>query len=139
MIQQNVPLDYDPSVHISDFSLVERLGDSVLPGNWFVFLKANWLHRSGMEQLLALSGVAASPIKSTILFRGKDELTLPGATLSPKTLPSAQLVSLTSDKALYRANRDTVRLLIAAPLQANATLTLQVRLGGNPYADYRLA
>ncbi len=139
MIQQNVPLDYDPTVHISDFSLVEKLGDSVLPGNWFVFLKANWLHRSGMEQLLALSGIAASSIKSTILFRGKDELALPGATLSPKALPAVQLVSLTSDKALYRVNRDTVRLLIAAPLQANATLTLQVRLSGNAYADYTLA
>lgn len=139
MIQQNMPLDYDPSLRISDFSLIEKLGDSVLLGNWFAFLKANWLQRSGMEPLLAISGVMASPPKSAILFRGKDELTLPGATLSPKALPAARLVSLTSDKALYRANRDIVRLLIAAPLQANVTLTLQLRLSGNAYADYTLA
>src|ERR1700730_6955359 len=138
MIQRNVPVDYDPSLRISDFALIEKLGDSVLSGNWFAFLKANWLQRSGMEPLLALSRVTAGPPKSAILFRGKDELTLPGATISPKALPAAGLVSLTSDKALYRANRDTVRLLIAAPLQANATLTLQLRLSGNAYADYTL-
>ena len=139
MIQRNVPVDYDPSLRVSDFSLVEKLGDSVLMGNWFAFLKANWLQRSGMEPLLVQSGVVVGSPQSAILFRGKDELTLPGATLSPRQLPAAQLVSLTSDKALYRVARDTVRLLIAAPLQANATLALQLRLSGNAYADYALA
>ena len=89
MIQRNVPVDYDPSLRISDFPLIEKLGDSVLLGNWFAFLKANWLHRSGMEPLLAISGVTAGSAKSAILFRGKDELTLPGATLSPRQLPAA--------------------------------------------------
>ncbi|MGH2497770.1 MAG: hypothetical protein ACRDIV_23960 [Ktedonobacteraceae bacterium] len=138
MIQQNVPVEYDPSLQISDYSLIEKLGDSVLLGNWFAFLKADWLHRSGMEPLLALSGLTASSVKPAILFRGKGELTLPGATISPRALPVAQLVSLTSDKALYRANRDTVRLLIAAPLKPHAALTLHLRLSGNAYADYTL-
>jgi len=138
MIQRNVPVEYDPSLRISDFALIEKLGDSVLLGNWFAFLRANWLQRSGMEPLLALSGLTAGPPKSAILFRGKDELTLPGASISPHALPGAHLVSLTSDKMLYRANRDTVRLLIAAPLQANAALTLRLRLNGNDYADYKL-
>ena len=39
MIQRNVPLEYDPSLRISDIALVEKLGDSVLLGNWFAFLK----------------------------------------------------------------------------------------------------
>ena len=138
MIQRNVSVEYDPSLRISDYALIEKLGDSILPGNWFAFLRANWLQRSGMEPLLALSGLTAGPPKPAILFRGKDELALPGASISPKTLPGVQLVSLTSDKMLYRANRDTVRLLVAAPLQANAALTLQVRLNGNAYADYIL-
>ena len=139
MIQRNVPVEYDPSLRISDVALIEKLGDSVLLGNWFAFLKANWLQRSGMESLLALSGLAVGPARSTILFRGKDEMTLPGASLSPKTLPGVQLVSLTSDKLLYRANRDTVRLLVAAPLQADAVLTLRLSLNGNAYAGYKLA
>src|SRR5579859_4966604 len=107
MIQRNAPVDYDPTLRISDFSLVEKLGDCILTGNWFAFLKANWLQRSGMEPLLVQSGVVVGPPKSAILFRGKDELTLPGATLLPRQLPAAQLVSLTSDKALYRVNHDT--------------------------------
>lgn len=138
MIQRNVQVEYDPSLRISDFALVEKLGDSVLLGNWFAFLKANWLQRSGMEPLLALSGLTAGPPKSAILFRGKDELTLPGASISPRELPGTQLVSLTSDKMLYRANRDTVRLLVVAPLQADAALALRLRLNGNAYADYTL-
>src|SRR5579872_6936204 len=138
MIQQNIMVDYDPSLQISDFALVEKLGHSVLIGNWFAFLKAEWLQRSGMEPLLAATGVTAGTVKSTILFRGGDELTLPGATILPRALPGARLVSLTSDKMLYRANRDTVRLLVAAPQQPDATLTLQLRLSGNAYADYTL-
>ncbi len=138
MIQRNVPVEYDPSLRISDFALIEKLDDSILLGSWFAFLRANWLQRSGMEPLLALSGLTADRPKSAILFRGKDELTLPGASLSPKMLPGVRLVSLTSDKMLYRANLDTVRLLVAAPLQAHAALTLQLRLNGNAYADYTL-
>src|SRR5579863_2425706 len=91
-----------------------------------------------MEQLLTVSGLTVNSIKAAILFRGRDELTLPGATLSPKPLPGSQLISLTSDKAIYRANRDTVRLLIAAPLLPHAALTLRLRLSGNDYADYPL-
>ncbi|HEY6542780.1 MAG TPA: hypothetical protein VIZ18_17685 [Ktedonobacteraceae bacterium] len=54
MIQRNAPVEYDPSLHVSDFALIEKLGDSVLLGNWFAFLKATWLQRSGMESLVAI-------------------------------------------------------------------------------------
>ncbi len=138
MIQQNTPVDYDQTLQITDVSLVEKVGESVHLGNWFAFLSVDWLHRSGMEQLLTTSGIATTAVKPAILFRGNGEVTLPGATLAPKALPAVQLVSLTSDKALYRANRDTVRLLIVAPLQPGVALTLRLRLSGNAYADYPL-
>src|SRR5436309_15978895 len=101
-------LVHDPYVSITDFSMVENLGDSALVGNWFVFLKADWLKRSGMDRLLATSGIAEITPKPAILFRGKEEIALPGATIAPSSLPRPKLVSLTSDKALYRVNRDTV-------------------------------
>src|SRR6266702_640724 len=126
--------NYDPYVNISDYALVNTLGDAALVGNWFVFLKADWLERSGMDKLLITSGVAATA-KPAILFRGQ-EIALPGARVAPMALPRPNLVSLTCDKALYRANRDTVRLLIAAPQSPNANLKLKLRLSGNPYADY---
>ncbi len=128
---------YDPSISISDSQLINTLGDAALVGSWFVFLKAEWLQRSGMDTILATSGVAGVTPKSAILFRGQaKEIRLPGACISPKALPRPQLVSLTCDKALYRANRDTVRLLIAAPQLPNKELKLKLRLSGNPYADY---
>jgi hypothetical protein len=129
---------YDPAISISDATLVNTLGDAALVGKWFVFLKAHWLRRSGMDTLLATSGISGAP-KPIILFRGQaKEIALPGARIAPAALPRPQLVSLTCDKALYRANRDTVRLLIAAPQSPNAEMKLKLRLSGNPYADYPL-
>src|SRR5215472_2920482 len=130
---------YDPAISVSDPDLVNTLGDAALVGKWFVFLKAHWLQRSGMDALLATSGRSAisGDAKPVILFRGQDrEIALPGARIKPADLPRPQLVSLTCDKALYRANRDTVRLLIAAPQSVNAEMKLKLRLSGNSYADY---
>lgn len=126
---------YDPDVSVSDFALAERLGDAALVGDWFVFVKANWLVRSGMAGLLAASGVEKVQVKPAIFFRG-EEMTLPGAKVAAKQLPRPHLTSLTSDKMLYRANHDTVRLLLADLQHVGASVRLRLRLSGNPYADY---
>jgi hypothetical protein len=139
MIPQPPQVDYDSSVHITDYALVEKLGDAALVGKWFVFLKANWLARSGMDRVLASSGVQHREAQTAILFRGKDEIALPGAIIAASPLPRPELVALTSDKALYAANRDTVRLLITAPQHAKAGMKLALRLSGNSYATYPLA
>src|SRR5947208_2428160 len=138
MAPQKLVADYDPLVLITDFSMLENLGDTAFLGNWFVFLKAEWLKRSGMARLLEPSSVVEAFARPTIVFRGKEEITLPAARIAPTPLPGVNLVSLTCDKALYRANRDTVRLLIAVPQQPQAELKLKLRLSGNPYADYPL-
>ncbi|HEX6484914.1 MAG TPA: hypothetical protein VF043_39215, partial [Ktedonobacteraceae bacterium] len=138
MIRQSPSADYDPSIHITDYSLIEKLGDAVLVGKWFVFLKADWLSRSGMDRVLATSGMGQIEAKAAVLFRGKDEIALPGATISSTPLPRPELVSLTCDKALYAAHRDTVRLLIVAPQHPHAELRLALHLSGNPYATYPL-
>ncbi|HZT98461.1 MAG TPA: hypothetical protein VFA10_02305, partial [Ktedonobacteraceae bacterium] len=135
---QKLLTDHDPLVTISDPSAVEQLGDTVLLGNWFVFLRAEWLSRSGMSQLFLAAGMSEQLARATVLFRGKDALTLPGARIAPRPLPRPNFMSVTCDKALYRAGRDTVRLLIAAPQQLNAQLTLSLHLSGSPYADYPL-
>src|SRR5713226_9465063 len=135
---QKLIADYDPHVSITDYAMAEKLGDTALLGNWFVFLKADWLNRSGMAQLLQPSSTGETFARSSIIFRGKEEITLPSARITPTVLPTTRLVSLTCDKALYRANSDTVRLLIAAPQQPSAELKLKLRLSGNPYAGYPL-
>src|SRR5947209_10659163 len=113
MSPQKLVADYDPLVSITDSSMLENLGDAALLGNWFVFLKADWLKRSGMARLLELSGTTETLGRSAIVFRGKEEITLPGGRIAPRLLPSASFFALTCDKALYRARHDTVRLLIA--------------------------
>src|SRR5438105_4802296 len=113
MSPQKLVADYDPHVTITDFSMVETLADTALLGNWFVFLKAAWFQHSGLAQLLEPSSAGEQLARATIAFRGKrEDITFPSVRISPTPLPTTNLVSLTCDKALYRANRDTVRLLI---------------------------
>lgn len=131
------PDDYDSLVHITDYELVNKLEDSALLGRWFAYLKPDWLARSGMDKLMALAGAAQTAPKAAILFRGQ-EITLPGATIAAKKLPRLDLLALTSDKALYRANRDTVRLLLAAPRHQSKSLKLNLRLNGSAYAEYQV-
>jgi hypothetical protein len=127
----------DHRVEIRDYSMIENLKDAVLVGNWFVFFKSSWLARSGVDKLLATANIPVTSVPPAIAFRGgKDPLTLPGVHIQPTPLPSPMLVSLTCDKALYRAQRDTVRLLVAAPQAPRKTAKLSLRLSGNPYADY---
>lgn len=117
---------YDPLISIQQQDVLAQLGENALLGNWFVFLKAG---------ALAKQGDSTSP---QILFRGKNKLTLPGVEIAPKPLPSCTLASLTSDKALYRASRDTVRLLVASPTEANKEITLSVATNGTVYGQYPL-
>jgi hypothetical protein len=124
---------FDSLVRISDNELVQKLSDLALLGNWFAFLKPQWLERSGLDMLLASGGRGAP--RPAIIFRGQN-ISLPGATIAKKALPAVRLLSLTCDKALYRARRDTVRLLIAAPRLPGAERKLSLRLGGHPYAEY---
>ena len=126
----------DDRVEIKDYSMIEALNDAVLIGNWFVFFKPTWLAHSGLDKLLATVNIPVPKAPYAIVFRGKEPLSLPGARIQPTPLPSPSLVSLTCDKSLYRAQRDTVRLLIAAPQAPHADIKLALRLSGNPYADY---
>ena len=130
--------NHDPYVTISDTAKVQTLGDMALLGNWFVFLKAGWMQRSGLETAAKPSSGIEQIGHSAIIFRGKEEVVLPAVKIAPKPLPTPDLVSLTSDKMLYRANRDTVRLLVASPLRPHRTLRLALWLNGNAYADYPL-
>ena len=104
MAIQKLTTENDPYVSMTDFAMVEQLGDAVLLGNWFVFLKAEWLRRSGMERLLELTSTLKRAMHA-ILFRGKEAITLPGARIAATPLPNESLVSLTCDKALYRAKQ----------------------------------
>ncbi len=123
-----LPLTYDSLVTVQEHDVLARLGENALLGNWFVFLKANAQTTTDSSQ--------GERTTSQILFRGKEKLTLPGVEIQPTPLPRCTLVSLTSDKTLYRANRDVVRLLIASPTEAHKEVILSVSLNNTIYAEY---
>lgn len=129
----------DRRVTLDGWRLAQRVGDRVMIGKRFAFFQPGWIEEAarGIEQL----GFSAATVdefkqRGAIVFLGEQEVTLPGATVAGEPFTKPDLISLTSDKALYRAGRDTVRLLIASPPRPRAELKLTLRLSGNHYASY---
>jgi hypothetical protein len=129
-------------VTLDGWRLAQRVGDLVMVGRRFAFFKPGWIEEAvrGVDQL----GFSAATIeefqqRGAIVFLGEQDVTLPGAHIAGERFTRPDLVSLTSDKALYRAGKDTVRLLIASPQRPNAELKLMLRLSGNHYASYTVA
>ncbi len=129
----------DKRVKLRDQGLAQSLGDAVLVGKRFAFIQAGWMEKAlpGIERW----GFSASTIeeirnRQAIVFLGEQEAGLPGATVAGEPFVRPDLISLTSDKALYRAGKDVVRLLIASPQRPKAELKLVLRLSGNHYASY---
>jgi hypothetical protein len=131
----------DRRVTLRDQGLAQKLGDLILIGRRFAFLKPGWMEQAfpGMEQWgFSQATVGELSNRSAIVFLGDKEVTLPGATVAGQPFARPDLISLTSDKALYRVGKDTVRLLIASPQRPNADLKLTLRLSGNHYASYNV-
>ncbi len=129
----------DRRVTLRDQALAEKLGDLVLVGKRFAFIKPGWMEQAfpGMDQWgFSQATVGEISKRSAVVFLGDKEVTLPGATVAGQPFAKPDLISLTSDKALYRAGKDTVRLLIASPQRPKADLKLTLRLSGNHYASY---
>ena len=131
----------DRRVTLDGWRLAQRVGDRVKVGKRFAFFQPGWIEEAarGIDQL----GFSAATVdefkqRGAVVFLGEQEVTLPGATIAGEPFSKPDLVSLTSDKALYRAGRDTVRLLIASPQRPRAELKLSLRLSGNHYASYTM-
>jgi hypothetical protein len=129
----------DRRVTLDGWRLAQRVGDLVMVGKRFAFFRPGWIHEAarGIDQV-GFSPATVDELKQRggIVFLGEQEVTLPGAQIAGTAFTCPDLVSLTSDKALYRAGKDTARLLIASPQRPNQELKLTLRLSGNYYASY---
>ncbi len=85
----------DAHVTFADVSPIQQFGDAALLGQWFVFIKPDWLQRTNFDQLLTYAGLSEQQIKPAILYRGKEKLRLPGVELAQKPLPQPTLAALT--------------------------------------------
>ncbi|HEY7349110.1 MAG TPA: hypothetical protein VH599_12425 [Ktedonobacterales bacterium] len=132
----------DKRVTLDGWRLAQRVGDLVMVGKRFAFFRPGWIEEAvrGVDQL-GFSQATIDEFKrgGAIVFLGEQEVTLPGAQIAGSSFICPDLISLTSDKALYRAGKDAVRLLIASPQRPNQELKLTLRLSGNHYASYAIA
>ncbi len=129
----------DRRVTLDGWRLAQRVGDLVMIGKRFAFFQPGWIEEAvrGVDQLgFSSTAIAEFKQRGAIVFLGEQEVTLPGAQIAGSAFARPDLISLTSDKALYRAGKDTVRLLIASPQRPNQELKLTLRLSGNHYASY---
>ncbi|HET8844802.1 MAG TPA: hypothetical protein VFN35_25240, partial [Ktedonobacteraceae bacterium] len=129
----------DRRVTLRDQELAQKLGDLILIGKRFAFMKPGWMGQAlpGMEQWgLSPQPVAELNKSSAIVFLGEKEVALPGASVAGQSFAKPDLISLTSDKALYRVGTESVRLLVASPQRPHAELQLTLRLSGSHYANY---
>ena len=131
------PFMHDSHITIQQWDRVQQLGEGVFIGNWFVFVRANSLMAAQLSSQSAVD-TGTFLLEPRVLFRGKEKLSFPGVEIEPTPLPQCTLLSLTSDKSLYRLNRDTVRLLIASPTEVKARKTLRLSLNGSIYTEYPL-
>src|SRR5215472_10697370 len=123
----------DRRVTLDGWRLAQRVGDLVMVGRRFAFFRPGWIEEAtrGIDQVgFSPSAVEVSKTRGGIVFLGEQEVTLPGAQIAGEPFTRPDLVSLTSDKALYRAGKDTVRVLIASPGRPNEELKLTLRLSG---------
>src|SRR6266516_1118114 len=102
---QQFGADYEPRVQITDFSMVERLGETAMLGNWFVVLQTSWLDSTGMAQILEQSNGEGQHARPTIAFRDK-EVTVPGLCIDPTPLDTDDLVLLDSHPVLDDVGTD---------------------------------
>src|SRR5215472_7787049 len=136
------PAQRDRRVTLRDQELARKLGDLVLVGKRFAFLKPGWMEQAfpGMDQWgLSPATVGELSHRSVIVFLGDKDITLPGATVAGQPFARPDLISLTSDKALYRAGKESARLLIASPQRPRADLKLTLRVNGTHHASYTVS
>jgi hypothetical protein len=123
-------------VTATDHSLAQAIGGDVLLGKAFAFIGAEAFAKPALSWVARL--LDGPPRSRVIPLIGAAPVALPGATVEPSPLPSLELASVTSDKALYREGRDVVHLLALDPLAPHATATLELRLHGAPFARHPL-
>ena len=95
----------DKRVEVVDRQAVKSMGDDVVVGGAFAFVKSSLFDRPAAAWVRCLlseaEGVAVAPRVVSLLGRGKTAL--PGVDLGSMALQSLSLAVVTCDKQLYRA------------------------------------
>ena len=109
---------------------------SVLIGNAFAYLDASALRASSMRWLFKLMGNKPSSKPQIVSLVGPESVELFGYTIQPLQFNQLFLQCIVSDKTLYRAEKDTINLLVLKPLAPNSTVSVVVNSSGNPFSKH---
>ncbi len=108
-------------------------------GKGFVFLPSSALKHSSFAWLERLTGAGQTNSTGAIIpLFGRDPLQLFGVKIKPTVLDKLCLANVTSDKPIYKAEKDTVNLLVLNPLTPNVKAQVDVYLNEQEFSRHRV-
>lgn len=119
--------------NITDHKLAAEVGDSLVIGNCFAFVRHDVFKTSKMNWLQKLFGTKLSDDTSVLSLMDSSQLEIFGAEIKPVSLGKLDLWSITSDKAVYKSDEDTVDLLLINPMRASIDMIVQIWRNNLPY------
>ncbi|MBX7222518.1 MAG: hypothetical protein K1Y36_21390 [Blastocatellia bacterium] len=128
----------DERISVTDWNLLQTHGGPIILGHAFAFVGKDVFAQPTFAWVSHIFGAATVERPHVVSLLGPQTVELPGVKIRPVKLPDLVLTSITCDKALYRAGRDTVHLLVLNPLGPNTSATLVVAANGNEFGRYPL-
>jgi hypothetical protein len=124
----------DVNCVVSDYNQVEQIKKHLWVGQAFVFLSRKAFAGRSFAWLrhLEVAGSTADDMMVMPLL-GARAVELPGVSLGPVKLEALNLRSLTSDKMVYQARKETVNILLFDAHNAGKRVDLDLRHNGQRY------
>lgn len=125
------------NVQVKNFELARQIGEHIIVGKAFAFVKPELFTNSPLSWLGRLMGRKAASHVSIIPLLQAGTIELAGTEIS-KTFASLELTSITSDKSLYKSDEDAVDLLLLNPFARNSTVNVLVLCNASRYSNHKV-
>ncbi|MCB9639000.1 MAG: hypothetical protein H6727_08880 [Myxococcales bacterium] len=126
-----------PSFHYmaGGVALVGELGQDLVLGHSFAFLRNGWDESPTIASVLGAAGLD-EPIGPRIFSMwGHGAVTLPGVRVQRRQIPRRGLASLWTDRPRYLEQQDTVRVVIFDPIAKGKEITLRLFESGHKVGE----
>ncbi len=126
-----------PSFHYmaGGVALVGELGQDLVLGHSFAFLRGGWDESPTIASVLGAAGIEQPVGPRIFSMWGHGALTLPGVRVQRRQIPRRGLASLWTDRPRYLEHRDTVRVVIFDPMAQGKEITLRLLEAGRKIGE----